>query len=120
MGWAESPPFFCATAQVGRDVIEYLINKKFDLPPHPLELYIILEDALSKLVVPSRHILVCCCICGKLYPCQCGEHQCHNTAAKDGKGGLLGIHSVFPLVDVTRHVGRKDPISQKKLEKGDA
>ena len=33
---------------------------------------------------------------------------------------LHAIHSIFPPSEISGHVGGKDPISQKKLEKGDA
>jgi hypothetical protein len=33
---------------------------------------------------------------------------------------LHAIHSIFPPTEVSGHVGGKDPISRKKLEKGDA
>ena len=35
MGWCESPPFFCAASETGRDVIETLL--KTTLPRHPFE-----------------------------------------------------------------------------------
>jgi hypothetical protein len=41
MGWAESPPYFCAATQAGCDVAQHLINGDFDLPPHPLEGYVL-------------------------------------------------------------------------------
>jgi hypothetical protein len=36
------------------------------------------------------------------------------------RAALHGIHSIFPPPEVTGHVGGKDPISLKKLMKGDA
>jgi hypothetical protein len=33
---------------------------------------------------------------------------------------LHGIHAIFPPPDVTGHIGGKDPISLKKLQRGDA
>ena len=35
------------------------------------------------------------------------------------RGILHGIHSVFPSTAVTGHIGGKDPISLKKLQRGD-
>jgi hypothetical protein len=32
MGWAESPPYFCAATQAGREIVEYLIDHPLDLP----------------------------------------------------------------------------------------
>jgi hypothetical protein len=54
MGWAKSPPFFCAATQAGRDVIEYLIDEKYYLPPHPLESYIVPPEIMQNLS-PSQH-----------------------------------------------------------------
>jgi hypothetical protein len=51
------------------------------------------------------------------------------AAVENAKGTLLsrvarsalhGIHSIFPPPDVTGHKGGKDPVSLKKLQKGDA
>jgi hypothetical protein len=36
MGWIESPPFFCAASETGRDVaVEYLETPMGSLPEHP-------------------------------------------------------------------------------------
>jgi hypothetical protein len=37
MGWRESPPYFCAATETGRDLADWMIKSKFDLPRHPLE-----------------------------------------------------------------------------------
>ena len=37
MGWAESPPFFCAATETARDVIQQYFNSCQIIPPHPLE-----------------------------------------------------------------------------------
>eukprot|EP00978_Attheya_sp_CCMP212_P022090 scaffold65439_cov46-Attheya_sp.AAC.2 len=37
-----------------------------------------------------------------------------------GRAALHAIHGIFPPPAVSGHVGGKDPISVKKLEKGDA
>ena len=39
MGWAQSPGFFCAATETGRDIISDLLKKGTDLPPHSLEAY---------------------------------------------------------------------------------
>jgi hypothetical protein len=36
------------------------------------------------------------------------------------QAALLGIHSVFPPVEITGHQGGKDQIAKEKLDKGDA
>eukprot|EP00978_Attheya_sp_CCMP212_P047615 scaffold422453_cov102-Attheya_sp.AAC.1 len=37
-----------------------------------------------------------------------------------GQAALHAIHAIFPPPAVSGHLGGKDPISVKKLEKGDA
>jgi hypothetical protein len=121
MGWAESPPFFCAATQAGRDVIEYLIDQKFDLPPHPLESYIIPAEAMKNITPSQRdtiHRFVAVYVDDFILA---GVETADATLLRRmARAALLGIHSVFPPVEVTGHVGGKDPISQKKLDKGDA
>jgi hypothetical protein len=120
MGWAESPPFFCAATQAGRNVIEYLIDEKFDLPPHPLESYIIPPEVLEKMT-PSQHDPV-----HRFVAVYVDDFILAGVESADAtllrrmaRAALLGIHSVFPPIEITGHVGGKDPISQKKLDKGD-
>jgi hypothetical protein len=121
MGWAESPPYFCAATQAGRDVIEYLIDEKFDLPPHPLESYIIPEEALAAIPPsqqPATHRFVAVYVDDFILAGV--ESQDGTLLRRMARAALLGIHSIFPPTEVTGHKGGKDPISQKKLDKGDA
>lgn len=37
MGWAESPGYFCAATETGRDLMQALIDAEVELPAHPLE-----------------------------------------------------------------------------------
>jgi hypothetical protein len=39
MGWAESPTYFCAATEMGRDIIQGLVDSEVELPPHCLESY---------------------------------------------------------------------------------
>jgi hypothetical protein len=48
------------------------------------------------------------------------ESQDGTLLRRMARAALLGIHSLFPPIKVTGHIGGKDPISQKKLDKGDA
>jgi hypothetical protein len=54
MGWTKSSLFFCAATQAGRDFIEYLIDERFALPPHPLESYTLLAETMAKLTPRQR------------------------------------------------------------------
>ncbi len=39
MGWAESPAYFCAATETGRDIIDTSVATKQELPPHVFEAY---------------------------------------------------------------------------------
>jgi hypothetical protein len=45
MGWAESPAYFCAATETGRDIIELLLREEIDMPEHPLEQFMVRADA---------------------------------------------------------------------------
>jgi hypothetical protein len=40
MGWAESPAYFCAATETGRDHIQGLVESNTQLPPHEFKEYI--------------------------------------------------------------------------------
>jgi hypothetical protein len=39
MGWAQSPPYFCAATETARDMIQGLVASKVELTPHCFEQY---------------------------------------------------------------------------------
>jgi hypothetical protein len=45
MGWAESPAYFCAATETGRDIIQGLVANRVELPPHCFEDYMHLAKA---------------------------------------------------------------------------
>jgi hypothetical protein len=48
------------------------------------------------------------------------ENDSRTLLRRVARATLHAIHAIFPPPVVSRHVGGKDPISRKKLEKGDA
>jgi hypothetical protein len=115
MGWVESPPYFCAASETARDVaVEYIETPIGSLPEHKFEqwagaatpignnegrggalryiLEVYVDDFISCIIPTTREQV---------------EHV--------ARGIMHGIHDVFPpSEDAT-----KDPISNKKLQKGD-
>jgi hypothetical protein len=94
-----------------------LVENKIELTPHVLEEYMRPQKAAkrSKSDSPVRGTYVY-------------VDDFIGAAVESKDGTLLGrmarsimhdIHSVFPPPDVTGHTGGKDPVSIKKLEKGD-
>lgn len=41
MGWTESPGYFCAATETGRDLMQALIDSEVEMPAHPLEEYML-------------------------------------------------------------------------------
>jgi hypothetical protein len=118
MGWAESPSYFCAATETGSDVIQGLVSTKIQLPPHYLKNYVHPAKSAkrSKSDSPAHGIYVY-------------VDDFIGAAVENKSGTLLGcitrvaihvIHSVSPPTSVTGHTGGKDPISLKKLQRGDA
>jgi hypothetical protein len=95
--------------------------KKFDLPPHPLESYIIPEEVMAGIPTSQQattHRFVAVYVDDFILAGV--ENQEGTLLHRMAQAALLGIHSIFLPIEVTGHIGGKDPISQKKLDKGDA
>ncbi len=115
MGWIESPPYFCTASETARDIaVDYCESEIGSLPPHRflektcaegretelggdsgvlrylIEVYV--DDFISFVVAPT-------------------EAQLRHVAT----AVMHGIHDVFPPDDDEE----RDPISVKKLRKGD-
>jgi hypothetical protein len=115
MGWVESPPYFCAASETARDVAaEYIETPIGSLPPHKFEHWA--EPATTNVNRgwqggTLRYIL-------EVYVddfISCIIPTSKEQVAHVARGIMHGIHDVFPpSEDAT-----KDPISHKKLRKGD-
>ena len=118
MGWNESPAFFCATTETVRDVSQVWIGHNTELPAHKME-------ALVESTNPPRRQSTD----GPVHQWSGVYVDDHIMAAvEDEEGTLLrrtaratlhAIHSVFASPDAITMEGAKDPISEKKLLKGD-
>ena len=115
MGWVESPPYFCATSETARDVaVEYIETPTGSLPPHKLENWAIANKqeispsaggaALRYVIEVYVNDFIAAII---LTTPEEIEHV--------ARGVLHGIHDVFPACSD----GDRDPVSAKKLKKGD-
>jgi hypothetical protein len=118
MGWAESPAYFCAAIERAHDVIQGLVSSKVDLPAHCFEQYMRPSKAAkrSKSDHPANTMVVYVdAFIGAAVKSQDGT-----LLGRISRAALHGIHSIFSPPDVTGHTKGKDPISLKKLERGDA
>ena len=119
MGWAESPPFFCAATETARDIIQDLATTSTNLLDHPLQEYLMPkenlqpesntnttreEDQVTQMEVYVDDFVA-------MTNNRTTQHLLHWS-----KAILHGIHSIFPPPEVSGHSGG-DPVSEKKLMK---
>jgi hypothetical protein len=119
MGWAESPAYFCAATETGRDIIDLLLKEEVELPEHPFEDFMIPDD-LPRTAPPEAPDQTSVGVYVDDYILGVVESNDRSLIRRVSRATLHAIHSIFPPPEVSGHVGGKDPISRKKLEKGDA
>jgi hypothetical protein len=115
MGWCESPPFFCAATETGRDIIDLLFKSYLDsIPPHPMEHWMLQEKEHNS--TPSNKVneveVYVDDFIGLTNQLELEHLQ------KISRAILHGIHSIFPPTNITNHNGG-DPVSEKKMSKGE-
>jgi hypothetical protein len=120
MGWNESPAYFCATTETARDVAQVWIDGDKALPSHPME-----PD--TRPTAPARRQTSDSTERYQMSAVYVDDFLL--AAVEDKEGQLLdqaaratlhAIHSVFPPPTADDAPGTKNPISEKKLAKGDA
>ena len=112
MGWAESPPFFCAATETARDVIQQYFNSCQMIPPHPLEHHLYNRKFLHENPPDNNTITQFEVYVDDFIACTNETNRQH--IQKLARSILVGIHSIFPPPHITGHPG-EDPISNKKL-----
>lgn len=94
MGWAESPAYFCAATETGRDIIHQSVETKQELPPHQFEEY------MHPAAIPKRSKKE-----DSMYSISVYLDDFIGAAVENVSGTLLdrvtkaalhGIHSIFP------------------------
>lgn len=120
MGWALSPPFFCAASETARDVAQsYVCESLGSLPEHPLETMTMPEDmfVLPDLAKVSARSAATFLQMLEVYVddfIQLVQSKDPAVLRHCSRALLHGIHSVFPPPEVSGHNG-EDPVSLKKL-----
>jgi hypothetical protein len=119
MGWNESPAYFCATTESIRDVAQAWIDTGTHKPVHPMEPFTepsqpgrrqsSLGPAYQMSAVYVDDFILAAV-----------EDESGKLLRKTARATLHAIHSVFPPPAATGMSDAKDPISEKKLAKGDA
>eukprot|EP00978_Attheya_sp_CCMP212_P031617 scaffold120249_cov26-Attheya_sp.AAC.1 len=119
MGWTQSPGFFSATTETVRDTIQVLMANSTTLPPHGMEKYMMPPNPTKRQRRDSKEWQMSAVFVDD-FILAAVENQSGTLLKKTARASLHAIHGVFPPPNVSGHVGGKDPISQKKLDKGDA
>jgi hypothetical protein len=118
MGWNESPAYFCATTETARDVAQTWIDDGTKLPPHPMEpLTVPTVPARRQTSTGPKHQMTAVYVDDFLAACV--EDSSGKLLQKTARATLHAIHSVFPSPAATGTPDAKDPISEKKMLKGD-
>ena len=115
MGWAESPPFFCAATETARDLAEVMVTEELgSLAPHPLEHLMLPPAKWPEATLAStcdKYLRVM-----EVYVddfCTLVQTSDVNILRQVSRSLLHSIHSVFPPPAISGHSGG-DPISHKK------
>jgi len=116
MGWIESPGFFCAATETSRDAIDIYANTPLgSLPPQTLEKFALQSMDKSLPETSSKHLLYMTEVYMddfiSLLIGYSREHLTHIARAT-----MMGIYDTFPEDPTPSN----DPISLKKLLKGDS
>ena len=119
MGWIESPPYFCAASETARDIASQYAELPMEgVDPHHLlhhtktnPEYAKLPETRRKSDPPMRYIM-------EVYVDDFIDiviPTCQQDLDHIATATMTGIHDVFPPAPTQS----SDPISKKKLEKGD-
>jgi hypothetical protein len=119
MGWTQSPGFFSATTETVRDTIQVLVDDGETLPPHEMEKFMMPQKPAKRQRRDSKEWQMSSVFVDD-FIIAAVENQSGTLLRRTARAALHAIHGVFPPPAVSGHVGGKDPISQKKLDKGDA
>ena len=118
MGWIESPPYFCAASETGRDVAAtYAETQVGSLPPHKFESHT--EATAEYLALPERSHATALKYLLEVYvddyislAIPTARKQLKHLA----RAVMGGIHEVFPADENDS----EDSISLKKMKKGES
>jgi hypothetical protein len=119
MGWNESPAYFCATTETVRDVAQTWVDANTQQPKHPMEAFTApTEPARPQSTIGPAHQMSAVYVDDFLLAAV--EDKTGAFLQRTARATLHAIHSIFPPPAATGMPDAKDPVSEKKLAKGDA
>ena len=117
MGWAKSPAYLCTAAKTGQDIIDLLLREGPDPSEHPpnnsWRLQICPQQHLQAEDQTSRGVYMDDYVLGVI------ENDDWSLIMQVLRATLHIVHPIFLLPESSGYLGGNDPISRKKLEKGD-
>ena len=121
MGWTESPGYFCAATETGRDIMQALIDGGTQIPPHVLDAFMEPSAPVRRQSSPEgTRPWQMSAVYVDDYILAAVENAAGTRLERVGRAALHTIHGLFPPPERSGHLGGKDPISRKKLEANDA
>ncbi len=121
MGWTESPGYFCAATETGRDIMQALIDAGTVCPPHALDAFMTPPTPARRQTTPeTERKWQMSVVYVDDYILAAVEDRTGTLLQRAGRAALHTIHGLFPPPARSGHRDGKDPISTKKLAAGDA
>jgi hypothetical protein len=118
MGWCESPPFFCAATETGRDIIQTMLEQYQNIPAHPMEHYLMNGAPSPSSTNTTEHTTTNLVEVFVDDFIGITNNIQQNHLLQFSRALLHGVHCVFPPPSVSGHKGQ-DPLSEKKMKQGD-
>eukprot|EP00978_Attheya_sp_CCMP212_P017850 scaffold48105_cov30-Attheya_sp.AAC.5 len=117
MGWTQSPGLFTAVTETVRDITQVLVMGDKSMPPHTMETWMVPEQPAKRqrtldTTWQMSSVFVDDFILAAV------ENEDGTLLSRTAQAALHSIHGVFPP-STSGHKGGKDPVSERKLEKGD-
>jgi hypothetical protein len=114
MGWTESPGYFCAATETGRNILQALMDAKVQLPPHQFNSFITpATPARRQTSARSTRSWQIPAVYVDDYVLATVESHDGSNLDRVGRAALHTIHGLYPPPAQSDHVGGKDPISLK-------
>jgi hypothetical protein len=118
MGWMGGPGYFCSATESVRHIAQKWIDSSTTLPNHSFEKFMSTEAPRRQSSPGGEHQMLAVYLDDFLLAAV--QSRKGDLLEKTGRVTLQAIHSVFPPSSLADPPGTKDPISEKKLAKGDA
>ena len=122
MGWTESLGYFSEATKIGRDIMKALIDAGTECPFHVMEVFMTPSSAPPRQQISpdvDRNWQMTAIFVDD-YILAAVEDRTGTRLLRMSRAALHTIHGLFPSPERLGHLNGKDPISQKKLEAGDA